>query len=175
MRFRSATFGAFALCTSLVSHASAHDDASRAVTAGKFVAALQHQRFQEAAALFAPDVAQDTAATAQTLKRIDDKVGGFATMQPMARPLEGKTIRLQVPPRKNVLFGVQKSVQFRYASSAGDGKPVYYEVHVTPGDGPPQVLSFALQCPAADAQSAQRATRLIDGIGRWSPRRMPTP
>jgi hypothetical protein len=87
-------------------------------------------------------------------------------MQPAPRPLEGKIIRLQVPPRKNVLFGFQKSVQFRYASTAGDGKPVYYEVHVTPDDKPPQVLSFALQFPAADAQSAQRANRLAAAIDR---------
>ena len=166
MRFRSAAVGALALCTSLVSHAGAHDEASRAATAARFVAALQHQRFQEAAALFAPEATRDTAATARTLKRIDETVGGFATMQPVTRPLEGKTIRLQVPPRKNVLFGVQKSVQFRYASTAGDGKPVYYEVHVTPDDKPPQVLSFALQFPAADAQSAQRASRLAAAIDR---------
>ena len=66
----------------------------------------------------------------------------------------------------SVLFGVQKSVQFRYASTAGDGKPVYYEVHLTPDDKPPQVLSFALQFPAADAQSAQRANRLAAAIDR---------
>lgn len=166
MRFRSATFGALALCTSLVSHASAHDDASRAATAARFVAALQHQRFQEAAALFAPEATRDTAAAAHTLKRIDDTVGGFATMQPMARQLEGKTFRLQMPPRKNVLFGIQKSIQFRYASTASDGKPVYYEVHLTPGDKPPQVLSLALHFPAADAQSAQRANRLVSAINR---------
>ena len=166
MRFRSATFGAIALCASLASHANATDDASGAAVAGKFVAALRHQRFQEAAVLFSPEVTKDTAATAQTLKRIDETVGGFSTMQPVTRPLEGKTIRLQVPPRKNVLFGVQKSIQFRYASTAGDGKPVYYEVHVTPDDKPPQVLSFALQFPAADAQSAQRASRLAAAIDR---------
>ncbi|KGF80115.1 hypothetical protein IA69_20050 [Massilia sp. JS1662] len=166
MRFRSATFGAIALCASLASHAHATDDASRAAVAGKFIAALQHQRFQEAAALFSPEVTKDTAATAQTLKRIDDTVGGFSTMQPMAQTLEGKTIRLQVPPRKNTLFSVQKSIQFRYASTAGDGKPVYYEVHLTPGDRPPQVLWLTLQFPAADAQSAQRANRLAAAINR---------
>ena len=166
MRFRSATFGAIALCASLASHAHAADDASRAAIAGKFVAALQHRRFEEAAALFSPEATKDTAATAQTLKRIDDTVGGFSTMQPSAQTPEGKIIRLQVPPRKNTLFGVQKSIQFRYASTAADGKPVYYEVHLTPGDMPPQVLWLALQFPAADAQSAQRANRLAAAISR---------
>jgi hypothetical protein len=37
---------------------------------------------------------------------------------------------------------------------------VNYEIHLTPGDRPPQVLWLALQFPAADAQSAQRANRL---------------
>lgn len=166
MRFRSAAFGALALCTSLVSHASAYDDASRAAAAARFVAALQHQRFQEAAALFSPEVTKDTAATAQTLKRIDDTVGGFSTMQQMAQRLEGKTIRLQVPPRKNVLFSVQKSVQFQYASTARDGKPVYYEVDLTADDKPPRVLWLGLHFPAADAQSAQRANRLVAAITR---------
>ncbi len=166
MRFRSATFGAIALCASLASHANATDDASGAAVAGKFVAALRHQRFQEAAVLFSPEVTKDTAATAQTLKRIDETVGGFSTMQQMAQTLEGKTIRLQVPPRKNVLFGVQKSVQFRYASTAGDGKPVYYEVDLTADDKPPRVLWLGLHFPAADAQSAQRANRLVAAIAR---------
>jgi hypothetical protein len=166
MRFRSATFGAVALCASLASPAHATDDASRAAVAGQFVAALQHQRFQEAAALFSPEATKDAAATAQTLKRIDDTVGGFSTMQPATRPLEAKTIRLQVPPRKNVLFGVQKSIQFRYAATARDGKPVYYEVHLTAGDRPLQVLWLALQFPAADALSTQRAQRLVAAINR---------
>ena len=166
MRFRSATFGAVALCASLASHAHATDDASRAATAGKFVAALQHQRFQEAAALFAPEATRDTAATARTLQRIDDSVGGFATMQPVPRPLEGKVIRLQVPPRQNVQFGVQKSFEYLYASTASDGKPVYYEVHLTAGDEPPRILSFTLQFPAADAQAAQRANRVVAAIDR---------
>ena len=166
MRVRSAAFGALALCTSRVSHASAYDDASRAAAAARFVAALQHQRFQEAAALFSPEATRDTAATAHTLKRIDDTVGGFSTMQQMAQRLEGKTIRLQVPPRKNVLFGVQKSVQFQYASTARDGKPVYYEVDLTADDKPPRVLWLGLHFPAADAQSAQRANRLVAAITR---------
>jgi len=166
MRFRSEAFGALALCTSLVSHASAHDDASRAAAAARFVAALQHQRFQEAAALFAPEATRDTAATAHTLKRIGDTVGGFSAMQPAPRPLEGKIIRLQVPPRKNVLFGVQNSVQFQYASTARDGKPVYYEVDLTADDKPPRVLWLGLHFPAADAQSAQRANRLVAPITR---------
>jgi hypothetical protein len=155
MRFRSVTFGAIALYASLASHANATDDASRAAVAGQFVAALQHQRFQEAAALFSPEVTKNTAASAQTLKRIDDTVGGFSTMQQVAQTLEGKTIRLQVPPRKNVLFGVQKSVQFRYASTARDGKPVYYEVDLTADDKPPRVLWLGLHFPAATRRFAR--------------------
>lgn len=164
MRFRSATFGAIALSTLLACHANTHDDASRAVIAGKFVAALQHQRFQEAGALFAPEATRDPAATALVLKRIDDRVGGFSTMQPVAKRPDGQTIRLQVPAPENVPSAILKSIQFQYASTARDGKPVYYEVDVTADDKPPRVLWLGLHFPAEDAPSTARARQLVSAI-----------
>lgn len=165
MTSRLARLGAIVLCASLASHAVAYDDIAPAEIADQFVAALQHHRFKDAAALFAPEAARDTAATARALKRIDDSVGGFSTMHPATTPLSGRTIRLEVPARNNVPFNVQKSVQARYASTANDGTPVFYEVHLT-ADSKPQVLSFALHVPAADAQSTRRAERLVSAINR---------
>ena len=165
MKFSLASFGVIALCTSLASHAIAYDDITPAEIADQFVAALRHHRFNDAAALFAPEATRDTAATALTLKRIDDRVGGFSTMHPTTKPPNGRTIRLEVPARKNVPFTVQKFVQVRYVSTASDGTPVFYEVDLT-GDSKPQVLSFALHLPAADAQSTKRAERLVSALAR---------
>jgi hypothetical protein len=160
-----ASLGALMLCTSLASDAVAHDDIPPAEIADQFVAALRHQRFKDAAALFAPEATRDTAATALTLKRIDDSVGGFSTMHPSATLPNGKTIKLEVPAPKNVPFKVQKFVQVRYASIASDGTPVFYEVDLTAGSKP-QVLLFGLHFPAADAQSTRRANQFVSAINR---------
>jgi hypothetical protein len=166
MKFSLTSMGAIALCTLLTSPARANDDASHAAVAAQFVAALQHRHFRDAAALFAPEATRDTAATELVLKRIDDSVGGYSTMHPVAKPLNGPTIKVEVPPRKNVPFKIQKLIQVRYASTARDGKPVYYEVDLTADGKPPQVLAFALHFPAEDAQSKKRAAELISGINR---------
>jgi phospholipid N-methyltransferase len=165
MTSRLASFGAIVLCTSLASHAVAYDDIAPAEIADLFVAALQHHRFKDAAARFAPEATRDTSATALALKRIDDSVGGFSTMHPVATLPNGRTIKLEVPARKNVPFDVRKFVQVRYASTAGDGTPVFYEVDLTT-DSKPQVLSLGLHFPAADAQSTKRANRLVSAINR---------
>ncbi|MCS0611240.1 hypothetical protein NX783_00600 [Massilia kyonggiensis] len=158
-------FGAIVLCASLAAPAVASDDTAPAAIADQFVAALRHHRFKDAAALFAPEATRDTAATALTLKRIDDRVGGFSTMHSTTKPPNGRTIRLEVPARKNVPFTVRKFVQVRYVSTASDGTPVFYEVDLT-GESKPQVLSFALHLPAADAQSTKRAERLVSALAR---------
>lgn len=165
MTFRLASLGAIVLSTSLASDAVAYDDIAPAEIADQFVAALRHQRFGDAAALFAPEAARDTAATALALKRIDDSVGGFSTMHPIATLPNRRTVKLEVPARKNVLFSVQKFVQVRYASTASDGTPVFYEVDLT-ADSKPQVLSFGLHFPAVDAQSTRRANQLVSAINR---------
>jgi hypothetical protein len=86
-------------------------------------------------------------------------------MHPSATPHAGRTIKLEVPARKNVPFKVQKFVQVRFASTANDGTPVFYEVDLT-ADSKPQVLSFGLHFPAADAQSTKRAMQRISDINR---------
>jgi hypothetical protein len=160
-----ASFGAVVLCASLASDAVAYDDITPAEIADQFVAALRHQRFKDAAALFAPEATHDTAATALTLKRIDERVGGFSTMHPSATLPDGKTIKLEVPARKNVPFDVRKFVQVRYASTASDGTPVFYEVDLTAGSKP-RILSFGLHFPAADAESTRRANQFASAINR---------
>ncbi|NVD71339.1 hypothetical protein HUX88_12335 [Duganella sp. BJB1802] len=73
MRFKIIGLAALALFTSTVSHAAANGGASPDRVAGQFVDALQHQRFKEAAAMFAPEAAQN----AGTQKRADGNLGGL--------------------------------------------------------------------------------------------------
>jgi hypothetical protein len=63
MKLSSVSLGALVFCTSVASHAVANGDVSPAMVADKFVDALQHQRFKEAAAMFAPEATRDTVAT----------------------------------------------------------------------------------------------------------------
>ncbi|RFP20433.1 hypothetical protein D0T25_14635 [Duganella sp. BJB488] len=158
MRFKIIGLAALALFTSTVSHAAANGGASPDRVAGQFVDALQHQRFKEAAAMFAPEATQNAE---RTLKRADDSLGGFATMHPVATLPDGKSIKLEVPAHKGV---AQKFVQFRYASTASDGQPVFYELNLTAGSMPPKVLSFGLHLPANDAPSTKRADQLVSAI-----------
>jgi len=74
-------------------------------------------------------------------------------------------VKLEVPARKSVPFNVQKFVQVRYASTASDGTPGFYEVDLT-ADSKPQVLAFGMHFPAADAQSTKHAMQLISDINR---------
>jgi hypothetical protein len=150
----------------MASYAIANDDVSHAEIANKFVAALQHQRFKNAAAMFAPEVTRDIVATELVLKRIDDSLGGFSTIHPVANLPNGRTIKLEAPAHKNTLLKFQKFVQIRYVSTASDGKPVFYEVNLTADSKPPQILSFGLHFPASDEQLSKRANQLISLINR---------
>ncbi|GJJ04861.1 hypothetical protein RugamoR64_53990 [Duganella rhizosphaerae] len=166
MKFNLASLGALVVCTLVVSHAAAYRDVSPVTVADKFVDALQHQRFKDAAAMFAPEATQNTGTTERALKRVDDSLGGFSTIHPVATLPDGKSIKLEVPVHKNVLFKVQKFVQVRYASTARDGQPVFYELNLSDDNMSAKVLSFRLHFPAADAQSTKRATQLVTVINR---------
>lgn len=157
LRFSVAGLGTL-LLWSAISHAAA--GFSPAMVADKFVDALQHQRFKDAASMFAPEATQNAE---RTLKRADDSLGGFAAMHPVATLPDGKSIKLEVPAHKGV---AQKFVQFRYASTASDGQPVFYELNLTAGSMPPKVVSFALHLPANDAPSTKRANQLVNAINR---------
>lgn len=166
MKISLASIAAIAFCTSIAAHAVENDHASPGEVANKFVDALQHQRFKDAAAMYAPEATRDTVAIELTLKRINDSLGGFSTIHPVATLPNGRTIKLEIPAHKNIAPKVQKFFQVRYASTASDGKPVFYEVNLTADNKPPQVLSFGLHLPASDEQSTRRATRLMSVINR---------
>lgn len=159
MRFNIISLAALALFTSTVSHAAATGVSPERV-AGQFVEALQHQRFKEAAAMFVPEATQNAE---RTLTRAGDSLGGFATMHPVATLPDGKSVKLEVPAHEGA---AQKFVQFRYASTASDGQPVFYELNLTADGKPPKILSFGLHLPATDAPSTKRANQLVSAINR---------
>lgn len=154
------------LCISVTANAAAIGAPSPATAANKFVDALQHQHFKEAAAMFTPGQAQDSLATERTLKRIDESVGGFSTMHPIATLPDGKSIKLEVPAHKAIMPKVQKFLQVRYASTASDGQPVFYELNINADDTTAQVVSLGVHFPASDAQSTERANHLMSLISR---------
>jgi len=166
MKFNFVSLGALVVCASIASHAAAYGDVSPGMVADKFVDALQHQRFKDAAAMFAPEAAQNARKTERALKRVDDSLGGFSTIHPVATLPDGKSIKLEVPVQKNTPFKVQKFVQVRYASTASDGQPVFYELNLTADSMAPKVMSFRLHFPAPDAQSTKRANQLVTVINR---------
>lgn len=166
MKFNLVSLGALVVCASLSSHSAAYGDVSPVMVADKFVDSLQHQRFKDAAAMFAPEATQKAGTTERALKRVDDSVGGFATLHPVAALPDGKSIKLEVPVQKNIPFKVQKFVQVRYASTASDGQPVFYELNLTTDNLAPKVMSFRLHFPAPDAQSTKRANQLVAVINR---------
>jgi hypothetical protein len=164
MKFSLPSIGALLLCMSVTAHAA--ETGSPVAVAGKFVDALQHQHYKEAASMFAPGQAQDSSATERTLKRIDESLGGLSTMHPIPTLPDGKTIKLEVPGHRTSVAKVQKFRQVRYASTASDGQPVFYELNLTADDTSPQVLSFGVHFPAADPKSTARASDLVSLIER---------
>jgi len=166
MKLKLFSLGALVLCTSLASNAATGGDVNITAVASKFVDALQHQRFEDAAALFAQGERGDITTTEHTLKRIDDSLGGFATIHPIATLPDGKSIKLEVTAHQNTPLKVQRFVQVRYVSTASDGQPVFYELNLTADGMPPQILSFALHFPATDTQSSKRANQFVSTITR---------
>jgi hypothetical protein len=166
MKFSLPSVGALLLYISVTAHAAETGGLSPATAAGKFVDALQHQHFKEAAAMFAPGQAQDSLATEHTLKRIDESLGGFSTMHPVPTLPNGRSIKLEVPAHKTVRPKVQRFLQVRYSSTASDGQPVFYELNLTADNSPPQVLSFNVHFPASDAQLTARASHFVSLIDR---------
>lgn len=160
MTLKLLSLAALLLSTSIASATGTSDVAHR------FVDALQHQRYKEAAAMFAPGTAENTAATERTLQRIDSSLGGWSTLHPVATLPDGKSVKLEVAAQPRASTNGQKFVQLRYASTASDGQPVFYELNLTPDGVPPQILSFGLHFPAADTRSSQRANQLVAAIKR---------
>jgi hypothetical protein len=166
MKFSLSSVGALVLCMAVTAHAAATSDAGPAIVAGKFVDALQHRHFKEAAAMFAPGQPQDVLAIERTLERIDESVGGFSAMHPVPALPNGRSIKLEVTARKTTVPGIQKFIQVRYASSARDGQPVFYEINLSADGTPPHLLSLGVHLPASAPQSTARADRLMRLISR---------
>ena len=165
MKFSLPNICSLLLCITVAANAAA-DESSPATTARKFVDALQHQQFREAATMFARGPAQDSVATEHILQRIDESLGSFATMHSIPSLPAGKSIKLEVPAHKTNVAKNQKFLQFRYASTASDRHPVFYELNLTADDTPPRVLSFGVHFPSSDAQLTARANQLIRLIYR---------
>lgn len=165
MTFNSASLGALILCISIAGHAADRSVLATTV-AEEFVQALQHQHFEQAAALFSEEVPRSGMATASMLKRINDRVGGFATMKAVPTLPNGKSLGLEFPAHRTIPPGVLKFFQVRYAATAADGKPVFFELNVADDNTPPHILSLGVRFPVSDAQSAKRATDLVSYIHR---------
>lgn len=166
MKFTLRSVSALLLCISVTAHAAATGDFSPDTTASKFADALQHKDFKKAAAMFAPGQAQDLLLTERTLTMIDEALGGFSAMRLVPTLPDGKSIKLTVPAQKSTAPKTWKFLQFRYASTASDGQPVFYELNLTADDTPPRVLSFSVCFPVSDEQSTARANNLTRLMSR---------
>ncbi|MQA21610.1 hypothetical protein [Rugamonas rivuli] len=164
MKLKLFSLGTLVLCTSFASNAATSSDINTTAVASKFIDALQHQRYEDAAVLFAQGERGDIIATEHTLKRIDDSLGGFSTIHPIATLPDGKSVKLEVIAHQHMQREIQKFVQVRFVSTASDGQPVFYELNLTADGMPPQILSFALHFPATDTQSYKRANELVSTI-----------
>ena len=164
MKLKLFSLGALVLCTSVASNGATNADASSIAVANRFVDALQHQRYRDAALMFVPAEMGDITATEHTLKRIADSLGGFSTLHPIEALPDGRSVKLAVTGNQNTALKIQKFVQVRYVSTARDGQPVFYELDLTPDGTPPQILSFGLHFPTTDTQSSKRANQLVRTI-----------
>ena len=114
MKFILVGLGTLVLFASVASQAAGNGSASPAVVADNFVDALKHHRFKDAAAMFAPEAVQDTGATERTLTRVDESLGGFSTICPVATLPDGKSVKLEVPMPK--IFRSRPRDFFKYGT-----------------------------------------------------------
>jgi len=167
MKMSFPKLGALVVFLSVTNHIIAGEYTNPAMLADGFVTSLQKQRFQDAADMFAPQATADTTATARSLKRIAEHVGGYSGVHPVGLLPTGTSVKVELPRRESSAATARKSFQFRYAATANDGKPVFYVLDITADEQPPRVMSFALHIPASDAQSAKRAAQLLGGSDHW--------
>lgn len=158
--------GAFVVCAAIASPAVATGSISQATVASSFVDALRQQRFNDAAAMFAPEARPGGATPARALRRLGAELGGFSTLQPVASLPDGRSIRLEIAANPIPPAGMPQFVQLRYASTAADGQVVFYELNLSADDRPPRLLSLALHLPAPDAPSAKRARAWLGRLMR---------
>lgn len=166
MKLKLFSLSVLVFCTSIASTAAVNDEGSSTAVANGFVDALQHHRYRDAAAMFAPGAVEDSAAIEHTLKKIDSKVGGFSTIRPIATLPDGESIKLEVAAHGRAPVKAHHFTQLRYVSTASDGQPVYYELNLAAGGAPQQILSFGLHFPAVDTPALKRANQIVAAINR---------
>lgn len=159
--------GALLVYAAVASQAMAAGNASPAGIADSFVTALQQQRFDDAAAMFAQEAKHEGGAQADALRRLGAGLGGFSTMRSVARLPDGKSMRLEIPAdHGSTATTARRFIQLRYASTAADGQAVFYELNLSADDHPPRLLSLALHLPTPDAPSTRRAWAFLDHMTR---------
>lgn len=164
MTLSRARFGVLALCLAMSQSLMAKDEANAVTLASHFVHAIQQQRYTDAAAMFGPQTRDGIPATAGQLKRFDERIGGYSTMQNVPSMPSGSSVRLAIPAAGDLTSKPKKFYQIAYTATASDGKPVSYVVDVDGERKPLRVLSFSVHLPTPDAQSATRAQRMVDAI-----------
>ena len=157
MKFPPVRLGALVVCLALSHHAAANDDVNAVTLASGFMQALQQQRYQDAAAMFTPEVANGAAATTDGLKRLDQQVGGLSTIRNILSMPAGTSVRLAIPAGADPTVKTKKFFQVRYTATAVDGKPVVYVLDIDGERRPQRVLAFSVHMPTPDAESTQRA------------------
>ena len=158
--------GALVLCMSVAVHAAETGELGPATVASKFVDALQHRQFKDAAAMLSPSTVDYSPSIERTLSRIDESLGGFSTMHPIPTLPDGKSIRFIVLDERNTIPASSKFMQIRYTSTVSDGQPVFYELNLIANGTSLHVLSFGVHFPALDARLIARADHLIRLISR---------
>lgn len=153
------------LCTSVAAQAAANGDVLPTAVAVEFVQALQNQDFEQAAAMLSDD-RSSRKATIPVLQRINDCVGGFATMRPIPTLPDGKSLGLEFPAHRTAQPNVRKFFQVSYAATASDGTPVFFSLNIADDKALPHILSLGVHFPVFDAQSTKRATDLRNYINQ---------
>ncbi|QJD92164.1 hypothetical protein HH213_19950 [Duganella dendranthematis] len=161
MKMKLFSLSALVLCTSVAVNAAESGDVSTMAVAKGFVGALQHQRFRDAASMFAPGEVGDIEIIEQNLRKIDDRLGGFSTIRPIATLPDGKSVKLEIASHRSPASRVQKFIQIRYASTASDGQPVFYELNLAPNSTLPQILSLGVHFLSEDARSSKHANQIV--------------
>lgn len=166
MNVSMASLVALMLCTSVTARAAVNAEAGPAVVASRFVDALHHHRFKDAAHMFAPGARRDAGLIERDLQRIDDQLGGFAALHSVAALPNGKSVRVQISADGTPSSNGQKFAQLRYVSTARDGQPVFYELNLTADKMMSRILSLGLHFPGTAPGSSERANQMVNAIHR---------
>ncbi|QOY93804.1 hypothetical protein IM543_20050 [Massilia sp. UMI-21] len=156
-----------AACLALSFPAAAADapvDSEIPLHADRFVRALQQQRFDAAAAMFATGERDAPAATAAQLKRTATRIGGYATMRNVLSLPSGSTLKYTIPSGAALAPRPPRYHQVAYMATAADGQPVFYVLALGAGAPAPGVLWFEVHLPTPDPAARKRAEQALGDI-----------